>query len=945
MATYLQGVTDYIPQIQPFRPDYNFLGNVLQTRQTKYDASKKQISELYGSLLNGPLSKETNIKRRDEFFKVIDNDIKRISGLDLSLQQNVDQAQNVFKGFYDDKYLVSDMVKTKNHMNELEKGENSKYCYDQDKCGGTYNETSMRKLQYKMEEFKATSDDEALNFDMGSYDAYYNWQKDAEKMVKDKGMTVTQDSESGHYIVRDKNGVLVENGLYNLFDEIYSKDPRVAANYDTKAYVFRKDSVRGLMPQYNNDEKAAERAFIQQNMNAGIKVLNKQLSTVKSNHDELKGRELELERKNGALTNKEKQELQYIKEQKDQAVTTRDNLQSKLDNIVTNMDSGDMRALTNKFDQSTSAFLQHEDLSKMSKVLSMYGAEHTIVKETAAYDLALKKNLEKYKDDLGKMRDVIQSELKKDELKYAKDLENAPTRKSTPTPELLLGNVGSNVDLHAIEHPEGIYTLQAAEAHDVFAVGNKTSLDVSYQTFLAAKDALKDQATVAGATAYLDQFYGKGKWQNINTYDEVKARIKVPYDHMLKTKKFIKDHVNTSWGKTVLDKNDIALEKLNINMQGGSAQLNNFNKGIKATVEKVGNSADPDFKLAKHLLNGHGVLDHDDKPNAGFIKAWKEANGIPKDQDISTGTGFFGFFKSDVQESFDKVKKEFFQVYNRQPKIGFDQSIDITKNQGSGMKSGNSLIYANVDSAENPQINKEVTSTLTQAFANPGKYKVATGGLDAANYASIDENPELAAALDAFMHQVNMDALNADKKDPTRPIYSIALSGIAADDLNQSGFTMTFSQDYIKKYYQKHSKDEATEGLITPELLTKGVSFFYDNTAIKTNLTEALEIKPLEKTLLEKGSYISSSFIDNAGYVKATYDPNRKTTTIQPFYNVQQGDHIVSVKGDPYVTSDIKSVDAKFDQFLLGLKETKRLNDIENEINAQKNQLGLNKKK
>jgi len=98
MATYLQGVTDYIPQIQPFRPDYNFLGNVLQTRQTKYDASKKQISELYGSLLNGPLSKETNIKRRDEFFKVIDNDIKRISGLDLSLQQNVDQAQNVFKG-------------------------------------------------------------------------------------------------------------------------------------------------------------------------------------------------------------------------------------------------------------------------------------------------------------------------------------------------------------------------------------------------------------------------------------------------------------------------------------------------------------------------------------------------------------------------------------------------------------------------------------------------------------------------------------------------------------------------------------------------------------------------------------------------------------------------------------------------------------------------------
>ena len=37
MATYLNGNQDYIPQIQPFKPDYNFLGNILQTKQGKYD--------------------------------------------------------------------------------------------------------------------------------------------------------------------------------------------------------------------------------------------------------------------------------------------------------------------------------------------------------------------------------------------------------------------------------------------------------------------------------------------------------------------------------------------------------------------------------------------------------------------------------------------------------------------------------------------------------------------------------------------------------------------------------------------------------------------------------------------------------------------------------------------------------------------------------------------
>ena len=52
MATYIQGLTDYIPQIQPFKPDYNFLSNVLQTRQGKYDANYNQLSSVYTSLFN-----------------------------------------------------------------------------------------------------------------------------------------------------------------------------------------------------------------------------------------------------------------------------------------------------------------------------------------------------------------------------------------------------------------------------------------------------------------------------------------------------------------------------------------------------------------------------------------------------------------------------------------------------------------------------------------------------------------------------------------------------------------------------------------------------------------------------------------------------------------------------------------------------------------------------
>ena len=49
MATYLQGVTDYIPDYQPFQPDLNFYANVLQTKQNQYDTNYKSLNNLYST--------------------------------------------------------------------------------------------------------------------------------------------------------------------------------------------------------------------------------------------------------------------------------------------------------------------------------------------------------------------------------------------------------------------------------------------------------------------------------------------------------------------------------------------------------------------------------------------------------------------------------------------------------------------------------------------------------------------------------------------------------------------------------------------------------------------------------------------------------------------------------------------------------------------------------
>jgi hypothetical protein len=178
MATYLQGVTDYIPQIQPFAPDTNLYANVLQTKQSKYDANWQSLNNVYSQYFYADLSREDNQERRDELMKAIDGNLKKVSGLDLSLEQNVRQAKQLFTPFYEDKYLMKDMVLTKNYMQERNKGLSYKNARNE-KDRENYWDAGVRYLDYKMEEFKGADLSETLNFGGVSYTPFVNIQKNS----------------------------------------------------------------------------------------------------------------------------------------------------------------------------------------------------------------------------------------------------------------------------------------------------------------------------------------------------------------------------------------------------------------------------------------------------------------------------------------------------------------------------------------------------------------------------------------------------------------------------------------------------------------------------------------------------------------------------------------------------------------------------------------------
>lgn len=274
MATYIPGVTDYIPQIQPFQPDYNFLGNILQTRQTRYDAAHKQLSSVYGTLLNSPLTRDENIKSRDEFFRTIDTDIKKISGLDLSLKQNQDAAMQVFKPFYENKDIIKDMMWTKNKNNKLAFAENMKYCVDPDKCGGQWWQGGVDYIHYKTDEFRKASKEEAMGFADVDFIPLINVTDKAIKAAKDAGFKVSYDEKSGGYLVHNVNGSKMVQPLTQFFYNKFGSDPNVMRYYQAQAYLNRKQFI--MQNAGTMGEQAAE-----------VEYINKLFSTAdKSVHDD-----------------------------------------------------------------------------------------------------------------------------------------------------------------------------------------------------------------------------------------------------------------------------------------------------------------------------------------------------------------------------------------------------------------------------------------------------------------------------------------------------------------------------------------------------------------------------------------------------------------------------------------------------------------------------------
>jgi hypothetical protein len=271
----------------------------LQLKQTQYDQNWQRLNNIYGQILNAPLTHDESVNRRDNTLKRIDFDLKRITGLDLSLEQNVQQATQLFRPFYEDKSLMRDMVFTKNVGFERALGEGKRVSTDE-KIYSQYWDGGLRAIDYKVQEFKETPYDQLTGFGDVKYTPYVNVEKEALDIASKLKLNIKRTTPQGDWIITEKNGEPAIPILQSVFYSVLGKDPRVKEVYATRAYLERKDYVMSNKdnPEFGGNAELTEKKY-----------LNNTLSMLQNQTELIRGSLLSEKKVNDKMISKLEQSL------------------------------------------------------------------------------------------------------------------------------------------------------------------------------------------------------------------------------------------------------------------------------------------------------------------------------------------------------------------------------------------------------------------------------------------------------------------------------------------------------------------------------------------------------------------------------------------------------------------------------------------------------------
>lgn len=916
MASYIQGLTDYIPQLQPYQPDYNFLGNVLQARQSRYDTAHKQLNKMYGTLLYSPMLREDNIQQRDQFFKTIDQDIKKMSGMDLSLQQNVDAAGSVFTSLYDNKGIVKDMTFTKQLGNELERAENYKTCLDQEKCGGGYWDVGVTALQYRAEEFKNASANDAMKMSAPEYTPFINVTEKAMNYVKDlmgnKGFGVTSVnwSPDGKYIVTTKNGQNLTVPLQQLFQNQFGMDQKIQSMYDTMAYVQRKNYVKNNAEKFGGDEVAAEDEYI----NAIVERVNQ----TKIEAVEAQQAMLGAQAKKNAIANKIKKEGSTGNDGIAKAYQIADvdythhletanykDATAKIASGITT--SGNNRLIkASMVDSLISRALMGNDFKEAAINISNLTGETKVEADPYAksyYDHSLRMT-EKAQEFEYKLKELEF----KTRLDILKDQATSEVQQRGPATSAL--NSGKFIADLAGTTASTDKTDEALESYSY----------VEQQKSFSAETAKKYTEQYTNHLLNITTSAGYDENDRISAKQELKSIYGANYDE--KSNQFMLNDTPTTY-TALSESNPINFYNAAISSRNKQTSEALYGDFFNETLDPISKQ----YNDSKQLMD---VTSKVYKQNNLNVKSWALTNGIVDDDEKNQ---FQLLFKADGdlrskaeytklfvgvgkdQDDAEDIYDDMYKIYNGAYNGGYS-TVDPKDPNGKipivkALYDPNAAFGMFAEGKTSGGVQYAFDATAPAAFGTQGLLTFGDNAMSSKNVlfsAGIAaESKDAIAGEDAEKYRSALNSVVYDlrsggfsSKDSDRPLGKVTYMDIALGDPNFKAVHIDFSPSYMDKY--KGSEDTPGWGR-NEGIRTNGVTIYIPKSDADNDFTKAFALKPYDiilehepVTLNKKngGSVTISKMKDgryNVGGALESYDINGRKVPVNPgrIYNEDVG--------------------------------------------------------
>ena len=228
-----------------FTPDYSFLRYTLDKAQSRYDQGLDAVSKAYNSLKR-PVTDPVNQQRRDQFLKDAEGQLQKIASSDLSLQQNVNAANNVFEPLATNSAFLYDAFQTdriNKSLNEMKQWSESD---DMD---------VRKKFNPKIYDWVSNQLDILKNGkgDINNYKsmpnrsafAYVDPQDIINKAIKDTGATFSKDIDGGVYVYGTENGMAFKKNYNEFAKYVLNSNPV----YKQQASILGESDYESLLKQ------------------------------------------------------------------------------------------------------------------------------------------------------------------------------------------------------------------------------------------------------------------------------------------------------------------------------------------------------------------------------------------------------------------------------------------------------------------------------------------------------------------------------------------------------------------------------------------------------------------------------------------------------------------------------------------------------------------------